>query len=245
MAGEKQTIAAEGRERNVRMIAKTGKSAARLLDALRWSGRLPPASMKFTVRVVLVCLLLVLKPYPWAAPRQTDGGNAAAAGQPKWRHLKLDGVPDFGEVTPKLYRGGQPKRQGFEKLAEMGIDIVVDTGRSRRDEKKITELGMRYVSLPWFCWFRKEEVFAGFLKLIKENPDKKIFVHCRYGNDRTGMMIAAYRMGLEGWTAEEAMKEMQSFGYTAIHHVMCPGLARYEKSFPERLKKHEAFEEFR
>src|SRR5438128_7753691 len=84
-----------------------------------------------------------------------------------------------------------------------------------------------------------------FLELIRKNPDKKIFVHCRRGNDRTGMMIAAYRMGAQGWTADQAMKEMHFFGYTAVHHLMCPGLAGYEKSFPQRLKTSSAFRELR
>jgi hypothetical protein len=54
------------------------------------------------------------------------------------------------------------------------------------------------------------------------------------------MMIAAYRMGGQGWSAEQAMKEMHFFGYTSGHHLMCPGLAGYEKSFPERLKESPA-----
>src|SRR5215469_15488394 len=142
-------------------------------------------------------------------------------------HRELAGVTDFGEVTPTLYRGGQPTREGFENLARMGINIVVDTGRLTRDEGLITSLGMRYVSLPWYCPFPKDKVFADFLKLIKDNSDKKVFVHCRLGEDRTGMMIAAYRMGTQGWNAEEAMRELHDVGYRGIHHVMCVGLAGY------------------
>jgi protein-tyrosine phosphatase len=77
--------------------------------------------------------------------------------------------------------------------------------------------------------------------VVHENKGKKIFVHCRLGDDRTGMMVAAYRMAEEGWTADEAMNEMRSFGFTKSHHLICPGLARYEKSFPKRLKNDPAF----
>jgi hypothetical protein len=55
------------------------------------------------------------------------------------------------------------------------------------------------------------------------------------------MMIAAYRMAEQGWTAEEAMQEMKAEGFTASHHFICPGLARYEKSFPRRYKNNPAF----
>ena len=183
-------------------------------------------------------------PFAGAYVTPARGKDIAATEEPSLgRHLTLDGVPNFGEVTPTLYRGGQPKPKGFEGLAKMGINIVVDTGRSKRDEKQIKSLGMRYVSLPWYCPRPKDEVFARFLKLLRDNPDKKIFVHCRLGDDRTGMMIAAYRMGAQGWSAEQALKEMHEFGYTSVHHLMCPGLGGYEKSFPKRLRNDQVFRE--
>ena len=158
------------------------------------------------------------------------------------QHLKAEGIPNFGQVTPTLYRGGQPSAEGFEMLAHMGIAIIVDVGRSKRDEALIKSLGMTYVSLPWYCPFPKDKVFARFIEIARENPGKKIFVHCRLGDDRTGMMIAAYRMGEQHWTASEAMQEMHEFGYRNIHHLMCPGLGRYEKDFPQRLRTDPVFE---
>ena len=160
------------------------------------------------------------------------------------RRITLVGVGNFGEVTPTLYRGGQPKPAGFEGLAKMGINIVVDVRLSGRDkERKEVEMrGMQFVEIPWHCLLPKDEPFARFLTLLRENPDKKVFVHCRYGDDRTGMMIAAYRMAFEGWTPEEARKEMEKFGF---HRLVCPSLAPYEKSFPERLQKDPAFQGLR
>jgi protein-tyrosine phosphatase len=76
---------------------------------------------------------------------------------------------------------------------------------------------------------------------LHENKGKKVFVHCRLGDDRTGMMVAAYRMADEGWTADEAMAEMKAFGFSCGHHFICPGLAHYEKEFPHRLRNNPAF----
>ena len=81
----------------------------------------------------------------------------------------------------------------------------------------------------------KDKTFAKFLALLRENPHKKVFVHCRYGDDRTGMMVAAYRMAVENWSADEAWEEMQVFGY---NHTVCFPLRPYEKKFPEHLKKN-------
>jgi len=125
----------------------------------------------------------------------------------------------------------------------MGVGIVVDTrgNRTKSEGREVRRLGMRYVAIPWHCPFPHDEAFAKFLRLLRENPDKKVFVHCRLGDDRTGMMIAAYRMADEDWTADEAMREMRKFGFSETHHLICPTLASYEEHFPERLRTNPLF----
>lgn len=152
------------------------------------------------------------------------------------------GVPNFHEVTPTLYRGGQPSREGLEALARMGFGVVVD-GRKfhRKEHDQVTRLGMQYVSIGWHCPFPKDSVFARFLAVIRANPKTKVFVHCRLGDDRVGMMIASYRMAEQGWTAKQAMDEMKQNGFSFSHHFICPGLARYEAHFPERYRTHAIF----
>jgi len=128
----------------------------------------------------------------------------------------------------------------------MSIKIVVDVRGTKRDgeRKQIRKVGMEDVLIPSHCPFPRDEVFARFLKLLRDRPGKKVFVHCRLGDDRDGMMIASYRMAIEGWSAEEAMKEMQTFGFTRGHHFISPGLARYEKHFPEHLKRIQSSRNF-
>ena len=157
------------------------------------------------------------------------------------------GLPNFGEVSPQLYRGGQPGVDGFKTLKSMGVTIVVDmrSGHNEHEKEAVTNLGMQYVSIPWHCPIPRDEPFAKFLKVIQDNPGRKIFVHCRLGDDRTGMAVASYRIAEEGWSAEEAMKEMELFGFSGAHHAICPTLAEFEKHFPEHWKTHEAFKDLR
>jgi tyrosine-protein phosphatase SIW14 len=180
-----------------------------------------------------------------AAP-QTKQETQSPAVRAIGRRLDEKGVPNFGEVTPTLYRGGLQSAIGLKALAKMGVKVVVDThANSKREKKEVESLGMKYVAIPWHCPWPRDEVFAKFLKVVHDNQGKKIFVHCRLGDDRTGMMVAAYRIAEEGWTANEAMNEMRSFGFTRAHHFICPSLAGYEKHFPEHLKKNPLFEEER
>lgn len=156
----------------------------------------------------------------------------------------VEGINNFGQVTPTLFRGAQPTNEGFEALAKMGVDIVVDAraDRTNSEGKEVSRLGMKYVAIPWHCSSPQDGVFAQFLKVLQDNPGKKVFVHCHLGADRTGMMIASYRMAVEGWSADDAMLEMRHFGFTLPHHLLCPRLANYEQSFPGRLRSNPAFQ---
>jgi len=156
-------------------------------------------------------------------------------------------LPDFAEVTPALYRGAQASHEGFRKLAAMGVKIVIDLRGARKGERKfVNSLGMSYIPMGWECSFPKDKTFAAFLTLIVDNPGTKIFVHCRVGDDRTGMMIAAYRMAEQGWSAAKAEKEMERFGFNFVHRrLICPRLSSYEEHFPERFRTEPAFRELR
>jgi protein-tyrosine phosphatase len=201
-------------------------------------------------RTAGIFLLFVVTAVANALPPQTTAPTNQESKSPKTRvigrKLQEKGVPNFGEVTPLLYRGGLLSTTGLKALAKMGVNIVVDThSNDASEEREAKSLGMKYVAIPWHCPWPRDEVFAKFLKVLHENQGKKVFVHCRLGDDRTGMMVAAYRMAEEGWSADEAMNEMRTFGFTRAHHFICPGLASYEKHFPERLKDSSAFAKMR
>lgn len=198
------------------------------------------------VRTAWICILLAASVLP-AAQSQPQIGPAP----PGWKstfgtRVTLQGVPNFGKVTDTLYRGAQPTEEGFSNLSKLGINIVVDLrGAPASERELVTRLGMKYVPLPWHCYSPHDEQFAKFLTLLRENPGQKVFVHCREGDDRTGMEIAAYRIAEQGWTAQEARKEMVAFGANWFHRRICPGLGSYERQFPERFKTNPAFESLR
>lgn len=204
---------------------------------------------KTFVLVALTIFFFALGP-SLCAQQATDSPSPAPAAAPQReiaRKLSLDGVPNFGEVSPALYRGAQPSKEGFDALVKMGFDVVIDLRAGSRDgeREKISRLGLQYVSIPWYCGHPDDTTVALFLSALRQNSGKKIFVHCKLGADRTGMMIAAYRIAEQGWDAEEARKEMQAFGFSSIHHWMCPGIADYESRFPGVFNSSPAFENLR
>jgi protein tyrosine phosphatase (PTP) superfamily phosphohydrolase (DUF442 family) len=203
---------------------------------------IPDAPTCLKIRVLpLIAILAILSAH---AQRATDA--AVAIDHAPARRLDIEGVPNAAEVTPHLYRGGAPSDRALRTLSKMGVNIVIDLRGSRESEnREASRLGMQYIPLPWHCPFPKDAVFSRFLTILRDNPGKKVFVHCRLGDDRAGMMIAAYRMAEQGWTAQEAMKEMQLYGFSFSHHFICPTLASYEAHFPERFKTNSAFKVLR
>ena len=160
--------------------------------------------------------------------------------------LTVSGLPNFAQVTPSLFRGAQPSEEGFGALAKMGVGIVVDLRGDRDGEREqVTKLGMQYIAIPSHCAHMTDDGVARFLTILRDNPDKKVFVHCHVGIDRTGMMIAAYRMTQQGWSAEESRREMESFGFSFKHKMICPGLESFETTFPSAFANNSAFENLR
>jgi hypothetical protein len=202
------------------------------------------ASQPNRVVAVFLSLAFVVASPMSPEPRQSSNPTPApdASAHSFARKLTLAGVPDFGEINPTLYRGSQPSKQGLHNLADMGIAIVVDMRSFHARERNTVEsMGMKYVSISWQCFHPSDGVIEKFLQLIHDNPGKKIFIHCHIGDDRVGLEVAAYRMANEGWTAEEAKKEMIAFGQNRFHRVICWQTLRYEKEFPERFRTKPAF----
>jgi len=172
---------------------------------------------------------------PQNPPLQTMPAQAVAAAQADF--ITPQGIENFGRVSPFLFRGAQPSREGFASLKKLGIDTVIDL-RDERDEiakeqSAVEGLGMRFLSIPWSGrHLPTEGQMVSFLQFIQGHPGLKIFVHCAQGRDRTGVMVAAYRMTLESWTPAKAVDEMHAFHY---HQFMLPHLRAYVENFPKQL----------
>jgi tyrosine-protein phosphatase SIW14 len=196
---------------------------------------------------VLVALVLLLNADPQNAQQNPATTSSSKSAEPFSfaQRISLSGVSNFGEVTPTLARGGQPTLPGFEALAHRGVAIVVDLreeGDRASERAEVEKLGMQYVALPWTCQHPSDERVARFLQILRDNPEKKLFVHCHYGVDRTGLMIAVYRMAEQGWTAAQAKREMEAFGFDAMHRTWCRGVGSYENSFPQKFSLDPAFQ---
>lgn len=158
--------------------------------------------------------------------------------------LQIAGIHNAGKITDFLYRGAQPDEQGLSELKKMGITTIIDL--RGEDHKKVEwertraeSLGMRFVHIPVRGWSTPtDEQLVQFLAFFHREQPQKIFVHCHYGDDRTGVFVATYRMTLENWPAEQALKEMYFFGFNGFWH---PAMKSFIHDFPSRLNSAPAF----
>lgn len=147
--------------------------------------------------------------------------------------LTVPGIANVGRLNTHLYRGAQPTIAAYTSLKALGIDTVVrlSTGEEfiAGEREHVESLGMRFVSLPWRAAdVPSDEQVQAFLDLFREQPSHTIFVHCREGVDRTGVMIALYRIAVDHFTADQAVAEMKAFHYRYIFH---PHLEAYVEAF--------------
>ncbi len=141
------------------------------------------------------------------------------------------GVPNFHQVNQHLYRGGQPSDEGWKSLAHLGVKTVIDLRLedehpTKQEAKAVEAAGMRYFNVPMHGVVApSDEQVARVLALFDSSTDGSVFVHCRRGADRTGTVIACYRIMHDGWDNQKAFNEAKSYGMSWLqlgmkHYLM-------------------------
>lgn len=126
-------------------------------------------------------------------------------------------VKKLYKVSDTLYRGAQPSEEGIFELKKLGIKTLINLRTdSDEDAERLNGVELACESIP-ISWnpFRspKDADVVKFLQMATDPSKQPVFVHCRQGVDRTGLMIAAYRIVIQGWNKDEALAEMKQIGF--------------------------------
>ena len=206
--------------------------------------------MKRKLSIFCGIFLAAAWPIYFLAKAQTASSIAtpAASSAISAKRIYVPGVPSAAQVNEHLYRGAQPRSPGVRALKAIGVNTIVDL----RDEEKTkiaweqhtTEgLGMRFLNIPVNGWAPpSDQQVALFLAIFRENPEAKVFVHCHFGDDRTGVFVAAYRMAFEKVSSREALREMNQFGFNWMWHR---NMSAFVRAFPGHLEHSPALAEFK
>ena len=160
----------------------------------------------------------------------TPADDAAPVSRPDTWAVAMErpGLPNLHRVADGLYRGAQPERRGFAELKAMGIKTVVNLRTFHSDRSECRDAGLDYVKISVQAWEGEDDEVVDFLKVATDPARQPVFVHCQHGADRTGVMCAAYRLVVQGWSNDDAVKEMTSGGYG--FHAVWENLVAYVRA---------------
>lgn len=128
--------------------------------------------------------------------------------------IELGDLKNLHKVDENLYRSEQPQTKDFIELEKLGIKTVINLRNRFSNHHELKKSTLNDVEIPINSWKINYLHLIGALKLIEASA-KPVLVHCLHGADRTGCVVACYRMVFCNWTKEDAVKEFLSpeFGY--------------------------------
>jgi protein tyrosine phosphatase (PTP) superfamily phosphohydrolase (DUF442 family) len=178
-----------------------------------------------TLLVLIGAIALLLEISPGIS--KTDNGREKRyrlERPPEWATpIVKEGLPNFHKVSQDLYRGAQPTIAGIKQLKDMGIKTIINLRSFHSDKDEIGDVEIGYEHIYMKAWYPEEKEIVKFLKIVTDKEKTPVFVHCRYGADRTGLMCAIYRVAVCGWSKESAADEMiyGGFGFHLIWGKLC------------------------
>lgn len=133
------------------------------------------------------------------------------------RVVGLPGLKNVGWVAPGILRGAQPEDEGYATLKKIGVKTVVNLRSSNSEAEAVEAAGMKSIHIRMgMVRGINRETMDRAVKVISDPENQPVYVHCAFGRDRTGAVVAVYRMEVEGWSYEDAEAELQSYGFKDI-----------------------------
>lgn len=132
--------------------------------------------------------------------------------------IPIDGVPNLHKVSDVLYRSAQPTPAGMKEVEKLGVKTVLNLRSFHSDSDEIEGTSLTHQHLYVKAWHPERKEVVRFLQIVTDSKQTPVLVHCQHGADRTGTMCAIYRIVVQKWTKEEALREMTEGGF-GFHEV--------------------------
>jgi len=190
--------------------------------------------MKMTTRIAILLAAVVGFPGCGGGDDKSKLGSTTTQKPFAQRLTGVSGLENFARVNPNLYRGAQPTEEGFRQLKAMGVKTVIGLRSNHSTKKEVEAAGLFSIELPLKadleCVPPTDAEIRKFFDVVLDPTRQPCYFHCAFGKDRTGTMAAIYRMEMDGWSPDEALQEMDSFGY----HTYYKDFAQFIRDYKPR-----------
>lgn len=145
-----------------------------------------------------------------------------------------EGIHNFGQVSERLYRGAKPEGTSIQNLKRLGVGTIINLclpgELSSQEEVEAQANGITYTNVPFKGMGRPTAEQIQTVLAIIEGASGPVFVHCKHGCDRTGTIIACYRIRHDGWSNKSALEEARKYGLSRLERGMKAAILAYRKS---------------
>ena len=163
----------------------------------------------------------------------------------RWFRAPYDGLRHYGVVQEGvLYRSGQPRPHELESvilrdklktvIALRGSRDPADPDSWEQEEREVCRRhGVNFITLP--CNHKNPptpEQIQTYLDVLRDAKNHPVLVHCRIGQQRTGMFCALFRVRIQKVDPEVALQEMDDLGFgvrKSRHRQLLDAFWRYAK----------------
>ncbi len=160
---------------------------------------------KNIIKHIAVVAILLISINLYSQQSDTRPGNwASKISAAKFKNLY--------KVNDTIYRSEQPDSLGFVAINKMGVKSVLSLRSSHSDTRLVYKLPLKLYNVKMAAEQITDDDIVAALWILKNSP-KPVIVHCAHGSDRTGAVLAMYRIIFQNWTKEQAITEMKEGGY--------------------------------
>jgi protein tyrosine/serine phosphatase len=174
----------------------------------------------FVFGMTLACLYLPQPAAVWGDDVQERTHDRTPMPRPVEWAVPVDVSRNLYQITPWLYRSAQPEqRDAAAQLQKLGIRTIINLRANHKDEDVLDLPGVKFIRIPINTWNIRDDQVVSALHAIKEaKKNGPVLVHCLHGADRTGTVSAMYRILEQGWTREQALRELTQGNY-GFHRI--------------------------
>lgn len=122
-------------------------------------------------------------------------------------------VKNLYRIEKDLYRSAQPDAEGFREIRKMGIASILCLRSGQDDLEPAKGMNLKLLHVSMRPWSFSQEKIVEALRIMINPENRPLLVHCQHGSDRTGVVVAMYRVVVQGWSKEEATRELKQGGF--------------------------------